>query len=497
MKLGTIRGPYGPRSHSLAGARSCPNYSPKIACYIFAMSLPGPRPRLAAQGRATLRAIAVACALIIGCGGTNQAVYPTRPEAMPGLPVSDPPPSRVVVHATITAEGLRAAIDQQLPKSGVGSFPMLGADHRYFWTRKPPTIAFRSGRIAVAAHVDATVDMMGTAMQFPLDLDVAAEPVISSDYKARLQSATVEVHSSDRTLRVAQSLAGALDKIREQIEGQVKEFAYDLKPIIADAHERLTKPIDLPLGGEARGCATINVLGVEAGPTVLADGLEKDLALVIAPSVTLPCVIPEKPPVLPPLANVAMLPTGPFNVTIPVAARYEELQKAMVLAFTNGRLYFSKEFPQLYMDRPEIYAARDQLIVKLHLNGPIDKYGIHTTLDGDLYMAGHPQVIDNELRVPDLEPTIETQSFLLKLKAALDGNSMRDQARAALHLDIGDRLAEVRSKLSTDLSFGDAQGCLRANVSRIEVTSVNPHPTYLRVYVGVTAQASVYLPCRR
>jgi hypothetical protein len=430
-----------------------------------------------------------------GCGGGSQALYPQRPQPLPGLPVSDPPPSRVVVHATITGEGLRQALDQQIPKSGVGSFPMLGVDHRYFWNRKPVAVAFRQGRIAVTAHVDATVDMMGTAMQFPLDLDIAAEPIISSDYKARLQSATVDVHSSDRTLRIAQSLAGALDKIREQIEAQVKDFAYDLKPILADAHDRLARPIDLPLGGEARGCATINVLGVEAGPSVLADGIEKDLALVIAPSVTLPCVYPDKPPTLPPLANVAMIPSGPFTVTIPVAARYEELQKAMVLAFTDGKLYFSKEFPQLYMDKPEIYASKDQLIVKLHINGPIDKYGIHTTLDGDLYMAGHPQVIDNELRVPDLEPTIETQSFLLRLKAALDGNSIRDQARDALHLDIGDRLAEVRAKLSTDLSFGDAQGCLRSNVSRIEVTSVNPHPTYLRIYVSITAQASVYLPC--
>jgi hypothetical protein len=446
--------------------------------------------------RSSAHALLVAVTLVLGCGAGNQGVYPQRPTAMPGLPVSDPPPSRVVVHATITADGLKQALDQQIPKNGVGTFPMLGSEHRYFWNRKSIGVAFRQGRIAVNAHVDASAEMvMGSVMNFGLDLDISAEPVISSDYRARLQAATVEVHSSDRTLRIAQSLGGALDKLREQIEVQVKEFAYDLRPILNDTHERLARPIDLPLGGEARGCALVNVLGVEAGPTVLADGIEKDLALVIAPSVTLPCVYPDRPPQLPPLANVAALPTGPFVVSIPVAARYEELQKAMVLAFTNGRLYFSKEFPQLYMDKPEVYASKDQLILKLHINGPIDKYGIHTTLDGDLYMAGHPQVIDNELRVPDLEPTIDTQSFLLRLKAALDGNSIRDQAREALHLDIGDRLAQARAKLSTDISFGDAQGCLRSQVSRIEVTSVNPHPTYLRVYVAVTAQASVYLPC--
>ena len=44
----------------------------------------------------------------------------------------------------------------------------------------------------------------------------------------------------------------------------------------------MSKPIDLPIG-DAHGCATLKVLGIEAGPTVVADGLEKDLALVVAP----------------------------------------------------------------------------------------------------------------------------------------------------------------------------------------------------------------------
>src|SRR5262249_21053338 len=165
--------------------------------------------------------------------------------------------------------------------------------------------------------------------------------------------------TTDRRLKLAQSLGGALDAIREQIEAQVKGFTYDLRPLIAEAHGRIARPIDLPLGG-ARGCALLSVLGVEAGPTALADGIEKDLAVVAARWVAVPCNGPRTAPPLPPLANVAALPTGPFTVAVPVAARYEELQKAMVLAFTDGKLYFSKEFPQLYMEKPEVYAAKDQ-----------------------------------------------------------------------------------------------------------------------------------------
>ncbi|MCU1276796.1 MAG: hypothetical protein JWM53_342 [bacterium] len=438
------------------------------------------------------------CAVVVvgaaGCAGGSQAVYPPRPPAVPGLAVADPAPSRVVVHATVTSQGLKQALDQQIPKNGSGVFHAVGSDHRYLWSRKPVDITFAQGRISVHAHVDATVEALGTTMDVPLDLEIGAEPVVSSDYRARLQSPTVNVTTTDRRLRIAQSLGGALDAIRDQIDQQVRTFTYDLKPVILEAHGRIAKPIDLPLG-DARGCAMLTVLGIEAGPTVLADGIEKDLAIVVAPSVTLPCTYPAAEAPLPPLANVASLPTGPFTVSIPVAARYEELQKAMTLAFTNGKLYFSKEFPALYMEKPEVYASKDQLVLKLHINGPIHKFGIDMTLDGDLYMVGHPTVVDNEIRVPDLEPTIETQSFLLRLKAALDGNSIRDQARDALHLDIGDRLTEVRNKLSSDLTFGDNQGCLRAAVSKIEITGVHTHQGYLRVYVALTGQASVYLPC--
>src|SRR6185369_17791972 len=150
---------------------------------------------------------------------------------------------------------------------------------------------------------------------------------------------------------------------------------------------------------------------------------------------------------------------GPFSVTVPIAARYDELAKAMTMAFTDGKLYFAKDFPELYMSDPEVYSGKDQIVLKLHIGGPIHKYGLDVDLNGDLFMTGHPVVQDNELRVPDLEPTIETSNFLLKLKEALDGNSIRDQAREALKLDIGERLKSVKDKLSNDLAFGNGQGC--------------------------------------
>ena len=472
------------------------------------------------RGRAHAAALALTAALLpllSACGaGRSFALYPSRPNPGAEPPVADPPPSRIVLHATVARTALERALDEAVAKTGSGTFSLAG-ERRYMWQREAFTIAFKQGRLLVDTRAKASVELLGTVQELNIELHIDAEPVVSSSYEARLQSPEVRVSSPDTRLKIAQSLGNALDKIKLGIESNLRDFKYDLRPLLEETYQRVARPIDLPLG-EAKGCAQLSVLGVEAGPTVLADGVEKDLALVVAPSVTLPCVAPASPPPLPPLANVASVPPGPFTVQVPVAASYVELEHAMSLAFTDGKLYFSKEFPSLYLERPGIYASRDQLVVKLHINGRVKKGAINADLDGDLYMVGHPTVIDNEIRVPDLEPTIETRSFLLKLAAALSGDSIRDQTREALRLDIGARLRQVRDKLSTELSFGEAPapvpgqpvlpaslrppapantGCVRAAVNRLEVSGVHAHASYLRLYLTITGQASVYLPCPR
>ena len=84
-------------------------------------------------------------------------------------------------------------------------------------------------------------------------------------------------------------------------------------------------------------------------------------------------------------------PPGPFTVVVPIAARYEELARAMTLAFTDGKLFFSSTYKELYLSKPEVYASQsDQLVVKLHLAGPIKAGSLSANLDGDLYFAGPP-----------------------------------------------------------------------------------------------------------
>lgn len=422
-------------------------------------------------------------------------VYPPRPAESAAKPIADPAPSRVVLHATITGTALRESLEQAIPRTGQGTFPLLGTDRQYTWKRGNLSLRFHQGRIGIDVHVDANADMPIGSLDVPIDVTIYAEPVVSSEYAAKLQSIDVTVQSEDRVIKAADSAADILPKIKSAIKVKLQDFSQDLLPMVAEAHDRLRRPIELPLG-DAAGCATLDVVGVEAGPTVLADGFEKDLALVVTPSVTIPCTPPDGNKELPHLANVSTLPTGPFTVVTPIAARHDELAKAMSLVFTDGKLFFSKEHPKIYLEKPEIFANGDKIVLRMHIGGPVEKYGISANLDGDLYLTGTPTVVDNELSIPDLEPTIETSSFLLGLKAAKDGDEIKRQARAALRLDISERLKAVKEKLSTDLSFAGGAGCVKAQVHKIEVSSVFVHANYMRLYVTTSATASMYMPCK-
>jgi hypothetical protein len=427
-----------------------------------------------------------------GCS-TFGAVYPPRPPGTPGAPVADPSPSRVVAHITVTSGGLRTAMDDAIPRRGDGAFTLLRSQRKYTWERTPAEISFSQGRVVLDTKVRAVVDMPIGSLEFPLDVHVVAEPVLSTEYKVKLQSTEVKVVSADRRLKVADHVAGVFDAISTELLAKLKDFSYDVRPSLEEAYARVSKPIDLPIG-DAHGCATLKVLGIEAGPTVVADGLEKDLALVVAPEVTLPCAAAEPLP-LPPFANVTSVASGPFTVVVPIAARYDELQKAMGMLFTDGKYFFSKEYPGLYLENPEIYESQGQIVLKVHIRGPVHKFGLDVDLDGDLFLSGHVGVVDNEVQIPDLEPTIETKNFFLSLKALTDSANIRDQARNAMRLDLSERLKAVREKLSSDLTFGGPAACFRGNVDKIEVTSAHAHGSYLRVYVAVTARASATLPC--
>lgn len=478
---------------------------------------------------------------LLSCGGPRleaQSLQPPVPASNGGRPVSDPPPSRIVIHATIFREALIRKMAESLPRSGEGDAAvMAGQTLHYTWHREPVTLRFDRGRVVVGVKVTGRYNMLG-ARELPITLTIAGEPVMTADFKALLQSTDVQVVA-----------AGPMDMLNRSIEARLKDligktlddFRFDVRPLVAQAFSRLARPMEIPVGDQM-ACAELKVTNLEAAPTVLADGFEKDLGIVVMPSVTLPCTpvasltqtgdggttqfastsqdgsvspatyvaaapsdagtvaadagtVAAEGVRMPLLQNVSTLPSGPFKVVVPVAARYEELSRALESSM-NGRLYFSASNPELYMEKPQVYPSDDTVVIRMQLGGKARVGSYSVGVGGELFFAGHPHVIDNQLSVPDLEITPGTASELVKLKFALDYASIRDQARQALRVDVSERLAAVKDKLSTQVSFDDELGCVRGQVLRSEVTGVFPHPSFLRIYVQVDAQLGIYLPCK-
>jgi len=431
--------------------------------------------------------------LLAGCTRFGP-VYPSRPALHPSPLVADPAPSRVTVHVAMSGDALRAQLEDEVPKTGEGTFTLLGSERAYHWTRKPLDISFAAGRIIVKTTVASNVDLPISSIDLAFDVQISAEPIINTAYALKLQGTDVAVHSDDRRLKVIDQVGGVFARVSQEIDQKLRDFSYDLKPLLEESYQRVRKPLPLPMG-EANGCAELRVLGVEAAPLIVADGIEKDLSLVVAPSITIPCTPQAAAEPLPALANVAMVPTGPFTVTIPVVASYAELTRGLGAAFTDGKLFFSAEHPKLYLEKPELYQSSGALVLRLHIAGPVHEFGIDADINGDLYLVGHPTLVDNEIALPDLEPTIETSNFLLSLKAMADGERIKAEARKALRLDLTERLHAVRAKLSSDLSFGSAKECFVGHVDKLELTELHAHESYLRVNVVVTARASASLPC--
>jgi uncharacterized protein DUF4403 len=434
-----------------------------------------------------------ALALVAGCTRFGP-VYPSRPAARPSPLVADPAPSRVTVHTAISRAGLQASLEEVVPKLGDGTVSLLGSQRPYRWKRSPLEISFAAGRVVVKTIVTSNVELPISSVDLAFEVVISAEPVINTDYALKLQATNVAVRADDPRLKLMDQVAGVFGRVGDEIDQRLRGFSEDLKPLIAESYERVQKPIALPMGS-ANGCAELRVLGVEAAPLILADGLEKDFSLIVAPSVTIPCTPASQAAPLPPLANVAMVPTGPFTVTVPVVASYAELTRGLGAAFTDGKLFFSREHPYLYLEKPELYESSGTLVLRLHIAGPVHELGIHTVLDGDLYLVGSPTLVDNEIAFPDLEPTVETSNFLLSLKAMTDGERIKTEAKKALRLDLTDRLQAVRAKLGPELTFGSAKQCFVGHVDKLELTELHAHESYLRVNVVVTARASASLPC--
>ena len=446
----------------------------------------------------------------------KESLYPKGPVPQPSPPLADPPLQRPTMHLTLTREGLRALLDALVPVRDTGNYALLGA-RTWSWTRTPFALAFDDARKSMTATTDVTADVEvpGTALQIAMKVVADVQPVLTAQHKLVLQAVKVKVTSDDKRIKMAEYGAGLVQHVEKTLQEKLTTLVVDLAPTFSTLNEKMNAPMFVPLG-PASACFNLDVRGLEAGPSILADGLEKELALTVAPSLTMPCTVrgndgkfvtldpstpaPSMSPPLPPLRNSSGIEGGPFRLEVPVAAGYPELQKAMMQAFPDGKLFFSTDNPGLYITDPRITSSAGDVVVAVRIGGFVEK-GVRIDVDGDLFLTGRPTVRDNFLEFPDLKPTLETEQILLKAAIAMKEQELTVAVKKALRLDLSARMAAVKQKLIDGLSMdkvvvdGVPALCTRVEIGRLELKDIAVHDPYLRATVAVTALLSASLPC--
>ena len=419
-------------------------------------------------------------------------LYPPRPQLIASPTRSDTPPSRVTVHVRIANSAMRERLESALPPSGEAPYEVLHVTTKVTWVRRGSTVRTEANRVVVGLDFDTTVAIALGSVVVPFSVDIAAEPLLTADYALLLTRPTVTLRSSDSRLRFADAVGGVFARLEGMLREKVEAFRYDLGPMLDDATKALRDPMRFALGA-GEGCAVADVLAVEAGPTLYVDGLEKDFVFTVAPKLTVPCTPRATPAKLPPLTNIAAPKTGVFELRIDAAARYDELEKASSMLFTNGRYAFSKKHPGLYLEKPEFYASKGSLVFKVHLSGEASTFSL--PLDGDIFLTGKPAVHGGILSFDDLEPTVETSNLFLQLGAASDGDRLRDEARKALTLDVGARARPALDELEKRASVTRPDGCAKLRLDRFDVVGVDVFDSYARVGTSLTGQLRVEAPC--
>lgn len=436
-------------------------------------------------------ALALASLFVLGCPRVGP-VYPPRPPQGATPPRADTPPSRVPVHVRLANGALRDRLEATMPASGEASYEVLHVTTKVTWARKGSQVRTESGRVVVGLDFEATVGTALGSVVVPFGVDVAAEPLLTAEYQVLLARPAVTLRSSDARLRFADAIGGVYARLEGLVRERIEAFRYDLAPVLDDATRSLREPIRFALGA-GEGCAQADVLAVEAGPTLFVDGLEKDFVFTVAPKLTVPCAPHARPAALPALTNVAAPQTGVFQLRIDAAARYDALEKASSVLFTDGRYAFSAKHPKLYLERPEFYASKGALVFKVHLGGEASTFGL--PLDGDIFLSGHPAVRGGVLAFDDLEPTVETSNLFLQLGAASDGDRLRDEARRALTLDVAARARPFLDDLEKRASVERAGICTRLRLDRFDVVGVDVFDGFARVATTLTGQVRVEAPC--
>jgi hypothetical protein len=396
-------------------------------------------------------------------------VPPFTIDASPRVVDVRPPRSVAFARDDLSIAGLRSAVEGALPAEVAGKTKMklLGLrEVTVSWHLTRRTVALRaeaSGLVLEASLLGSlTVEGEGVhcrAQDAGMTFALATQPALRGDAdlaldhlvikpvpRGTLVCGDVPIPLGPLLERATTPLAGALVK-------GVSQIRLPLGPVVRAGLDAPGKPRALTLGREGKGALGAREACLDLDPAALViapvggagELLTLKVGFDVAPRVTLGAC-PAAASVTRaarPMVEVRRLDDR-FEIAVAVAVSHADLRARAAPALVGKR--FGEGDRTVVIEDLDLGDASGYALARVRVSG---------ALNGTLYLWGAPTVAKEGerwmLRVPDLHASLATRSLLERVGLALwklqDGG-LEPMLRAALALDITDRLAEARAALS-------------------------------------------------
>ena len=402
-------------------------------------------------------------------------------------PIAQAQPFKHHIHFGATQEGLLAVLEEQLPTEGV----IKHKKHQYQYSRGSFLLDIQDNHIRFVLPLSIqNIPAWGHA---DVDVTVQVRPLLTQDYKFLLQDLNIDIQLKGKSLKVLNWFVGIEDFLVSFIEEEVQNADMDIRPLMSELFATYAKPLSFPVG-KTEGCIAYNISRIEMDDTKYIRGIEQDMTLTLAPSVTIPCNPLVENASLPVLNHISAVDTGHHEMVIPIAISYEGLRKSLGRIFTDGKFFFSAEHKELYVTEPDIFTVDESLIIKMNLKGKLRSI-FSPKIDGAIYFKGTIRIRDNVLTVDEIDTYADTGELLLKLATDLKKQAIILELHKALKFDITQLIAQNKERFSRPYSLLNGKACAKNVIEDVTIDDIFLHKSYVRAYMRGYTSTSIYVPC--
>ena len=432
----------------------------------------------------------------------------------PVVPVAPPPAvsqSQVNLNVSLPTSVAQNALNNAVPKEA-GADPYNvningGADNcgkgvsfGYHASRGPITLAPSGNSISAASQIDYWAKGRARSPCFIAEPLIygscgVGEPLsgfsltlkasfngIDGNWNPQVSTSLADIHSTrdcnvtlvniNVTGHIRDGLANVINNALPSAS-QSLSSALNLRSKAQQGWNYLSTPIKLPQGF----WLSIHPRAIGVFPLVGdASSLNFGLRLTAQPELLFTSTAPPSDST--PLPTPSAVPaSNSFSIEMPIEASYSDISDQVnkdLLLSTHGIRYPPAGSNYLTVTGASLYAYGNKAVVRL--DGDISGvFGKKVTV----YLVGTPSYNSgsNILSFPDMDFSVESHNFLLKIAAWLEQDKLRDDLRTRLVFDISKYVQEAKTKMQAAMNQNIGNATLAGAVNQLNLLDVYSSPT--------------------